>query len=53
MQNEWVNYTTVEEDKMMKPVDTKYPKNGLSKITDVISTLPKDKKFIRKISRLV
>ncbi len=53
MQNEWVNYTTVEEDKMMKPVDTTYPKAELSKITDVISTLPKDKKFIRKISRLV
>ncbi|WP_191858211.1 2-oxoglutarate dehydrogenase E1 component [Hanstruepera ponticola] len=53
MENEWVNYTTVEEDKMMKPVDTTYSKEGLSKITDVISTLPSDKKFIRKISRLV
>lgn len=53
MQNEWVNYTTVEEDKMMKPIDTTYSKKGLSKIADVISTLPEDKKFIRKISRLV
>ena len=53
MQNEWVDYTTVEEDKMMKPVNTTYPKEQLAKITDVISTLPNDKKFIRKISRLV
>ncbi|PNQ72032.1 2-oxoglutarate dehydrogenase E1 component [Hanstruepera neustonica] len=53
MQNEWTDFITVEEDKMMKPVDTTYSKAGLEKITDVISTLPKDKKFIRKISRLV
>ncbi|MFL0353132.1 2-oxoglutarate dehydrogenase E1 component [Xanthomarina sp. GH4-25] len=53
MQNEWENYITVEEDKMMKPVDTTFPKEGLAKITEVISSLPKDKKFIRKISRLV
>ena len=53
MQDEWVDYMTVDEDKMMKPIDTTYPKEGLSKITDVISTLPSDKKFIRKISRLV
>ena len=53
MQNEWENYITVEEDKMMKPIDTTYSKDGLAKITDVISSLPKDKKFIRKISRLI
>ena len=53
MQNEWVNYVTVEEDKMMKAIDTTYPIEKLSKITDVISTLPRDKKFIRKIERLV
>src|SRR5690554_5322922 len=53
MQNEWENYITVEEDKMMKPVDTTFPKDGLAKIAKVLSSLPKDKKFIRKISRLV
>jgi len=53
MQNEWENYITVEEDKMMKPIDTTFSKKGLEKITRVISNLPKDKKFIRKISRLV
>ena len=53
MQNEWVNYKTAEEDKMMLSVDTSYPKEGLEKITKVISNLPKDKKFIRKIQRLI
>ncbi|WP_179021190.1 2-oxoglutarate dehydrogenase E1 component [Winogradskyella forsetii] len=53
MQNEWVNFKTAEEDKMMKPVDTTYPKAKLEKITKAISNLPSDKKFIRKIQRLV
>ncbi|WP_338731914.1 2-oxoglutarate dehydrogenase E1 component [Mangrovimonas cancribranchiae] len=53
MQNEWENYVTVEEDKMLKPVDTKYPTESLKRIADVISSLPEDKKFIRKIQRLV
>jgi len=53
MQNEWENYVTVEEDKMLKSVDTTYPKEGLAKIAKVISNLPEDKKFIRKIERLV
>lgn len=53
MQNEWKDFTTAEEDKMMKPVDTTYSKKGLLKITEVLSSLPKDKKFIRKIERLI
>ncbi|WCO01935.1 2-oxoglutarate dehydrogenase E1 component [Psychroserpens ponticola] len=53
MEDEWVNYQTVVEDKMMQPIDTTYPKEGLAKITKVISNLPKDKKFIRKIERLI
>ncbi|MEY8868568.1 2-oxoglutarate dehydrogenase E1 component [Meridianimaribacter flavus] len=53
MQNEWTDYITVDENKMMKPVDTAYSAEGLKRITEVISSLPKDKKFIRKIERLV
>ncbi len=53
MQNEWKDYVSVTEVEMMKPVDTKVSKEKLSKITDVISSLPKDKKFIKKIERLV
>ena len=53
MEDEWINFQTVVEDKMMQPIDTKFSKEGLAKITKVISNLPKDKKFIRKIERLV
>ncbi|MGC1472083.1 MAG: 2-oxoglutarate dehydrogenase E1 component [Psychroserpens sp.] len=53
MEDEWVDYQTVVEDKMMQPIDTTFSKDGLAKITKVISNLPEDKKFIRKIERLV
>ncbi|MGJ8591778.1 MAG: 2-oxoglutarate dehydrogenase E1 component [Aquaticitalea sp.] len=53
MQNEWKNFVNVTEVEMMKPIDTKVSKEKLSDITDVISSLPKDKKFIRKIERLI
>ncbi|WP_179318969.1 2-oxoglutarate dehydrogenase E1 component [Winogradskyella helgolandensis] len=53
MQNEWINFTSAQEGKMMETVDTTYPKEGLEKITKIISNLPEDKKFIRKIQRLI
>ncbi|WP_179374759.1 2-oxoglutarate dehydrogenase E1 component [Winogradskyella wichelsiae] len=53
MQNEWMNFTSAEENRMMETVDTTYPKEALEKIAKVISTLPEDKKFIRKIQRLI
>ncbi len=53
MQDEWVDYHNVVEDKMLQDVDTTFSKEGLAKITKVISSLPKDKTFIRKIERLV
>lgn len=53
MQNEWQNYISVTEEEMMKPVNTKVSREKLSQITNVISTLPGDKKFINKIVRLV
>ncbi|MBU2938335.1 2-oxoglutarate dehydrogenase E1 component [Lacinutrix sp. C3R15] len=53
MSNEWENYTTVQEDGMMQAVDTTYATEELAKITKVLANLPKDKKFIRKISRLI
>jgi 2-oxoglutarate dehydrogenase E1 component len=53
MESEWADYHNVTEDKMLQSIDTTYPKDGLAKITKVISNLPEDKKFIRKIERLV
>ncbi len=53
MQNEWKDFVNVTEVEMMKPINTKVSREKLSQITDVISSLPKDKKFIKKIERLV
>ena len=53
MQEDWVNYPRAKRLEMLKPVDTTYPKDKLEQIANVISNLPEDKKFIRKIQRLV
>ena len=53
MQDAWKDFPRVVEAEMMKPVNTKTTKEKLSDITKVISNLPKDKKFIRKIERLI
>ncbi|WP_296314592.1 2-oxoglutarate dehydrogenase E1 component [Winogradskyella sp. UBA3174] len=53
MQEEWKGLPRVTEGVMMKPVDTTVPKTVLKNITKVISNLPTDKKFIRKIQRLI
>jgi 2-oxoglutarate dehydrogenase E1 component len=53
MQNEWKDYVSVTEEAMIQPIDTTVSKEKLSHITDVISSLPKNKKFIRKIERLI
>ena len=53
MHEQWKDFVRVDEKEMMKPVDTKVSKKLLADITKVISNLPEDKKFIRKIQRLV
>ena len=53
MQDAWTNFKRAKADRMLKTVDTSYPKEKLSQIAKVISTLPVGKKFIRKIERLV
>ncbi|WP_055446971.1 2-oxoglutarate dehydrogenase E1 component [Lacinutrix mariniflava] len=53
MEATWEGFTRVDEVEMMKTVDTKVSKENLADITKVISNLPKDKKFIRKIERLI
>ncbi len=53
MQEEWRGFTRVTEGEMMKSVDTTVSKETLKNITKVISKLPEDKKFIRKIQRLI
>ena len=53
MQEEWKGLTRVTEGVMMETIDTTVSKTVLKAITKVISNLPSDKKFIRKIQRLI
>src|SRR5690606_5501371 len=53
MQDEWKGFVPAQEDQMLAPIDTAYPKEKLEKLAKKITTLPKDKKFLRKIERLV
>ena len=53
MQEQWKDFTRVTEVEMMKPIDTTVSKDLLKDITSKISKLPQDKKFIRKIQRLI
>ncbi len=53
MQDEWAGFTRVQEDEMMEVVDTTYSKEALTEIAEIITKLPSDKKFLRKIERLI
>ena len=53
MQDEWEGFSLVREDEMMKDVDTTYSKDKLTKIAKTLTTLPKNKKFLKKIERLI
>jgi len=53
MNDEWEEFSRVKQKEMMLPVNTTYPRIKLEKITETISTLPNDKKFINKIKKLV
>ena len=53
MQDEWEGYTYAEEDKMMETADTSFNLSELTEIAEVITQLPEDKKFLRKISKLI
>ncbi|MGY3791597.1 2-oxoglutarate dehydrogenase E1 component [Aquimarina sp. 433] len=53
MQDEWAGFTRVQEDEMMANVDTTYSKESLTEIAEVITKLPSDKKFLRKIDKII
>lgn len=53
MQDEWEGYEYADQAKMMEAVDTTFDLKELDKIAEVITQLPKDKKFIKKITRLI
>lgn len=53
MQDEWAGFTRVQEDEMMKVVDTTFAKDELTEIAEVITKLPSNKKFLRKIQKII
>lgn len=53
MQNEWTGFEQVSDDGMLQKVDTTFDKEKLSEIAKTISELPKDKKFINKIAKII
>ena len=53
MEEQWKGFVRVDEKEMIKTVDTTVSKDVLKSIAKTISSLPEDKKFIRKIQRLV
>ncbi len=53
MADEWKGFKTVNDAGMMKAVDTTYDKKKLTKIAKVLTELPSEKKFLRKVEKLV
>ncbi len=54
MEDEWEGYELVlDEKKMFESVDTSVSKETLAEIAQVLGTLPSDKKFIRKMERII
>ena len=53
MANEWEGLSLAKEKEMMVEVDTQVNENTLSEVAAAITTLPEDKKFLRKIEKLI
>jgi 2-oxoglutarate dehydrogenase E1 component len=53
MQNEWNGFEQVTDTQMLQNVATSFDKATLDSIIQTVSTLPSDKKFINKISKIV
>ena len=53
MQDEWVGFEQVSDKKMLENVDTTFDIKVLDNIIKEVSTLPADKKFINKITKIV
>ncbi len=53
MADEWKGFENVREWEMMEKVDTSFDKKKLTEIAKVLTELPKDKKFLRKVEKLV
>ena len=53
MQDEWAGFQLAKVADMLQPVDTSFAIEKLDDIAQTLTTLPSDKKFLRKTVRLV
>lgn len=53
MQDEWEGFKPADHQEMRKTTDTSFDIQKLDKIAKIITQLPKEKKFLRKIERLI
>ncbi|MEL0074169.1 MAG: 2-oxoglutarate dehydrogenase E1 component [Flavobacteriaceae bacterium] len=53
MEDEWKTFERVDEKEMLLPVDTSATEKELNRVAEAITQLPENKKFLRKIERLV
>ena len=53
MKDEWDGFHYAKEESMVKTIDTSMDIEKLSEVAEVITKLPEDRKFLRKISRLI
>ncbi len=53
MQDEWAGFQLAKEADMLDPVDTSFGLESLNAIAEQLTTLPSNKKFLRKTVRLV
>jgi len=53
MQDEWKGFERVDETKMMETVTTAVSEDVLTKVAASITELPAEKKFLRKIEKLI
>lgn len=53
MQGEWKDFHIADRREMLQPVDTTFDEDKLSHLAALITELPKDKKFINKIHKII
>ena len=53
MGDEWKEFQRADEKIMSKEVETKISISNLEQVANAVTTLPKEKKFLRKIVKLV
>lgn len=53
MEDDWKDYTRVDEKRMIETIDTTYSEKGLDEIAEVITSLPEGKKLYRKAAKVI